>query len=472
LPRIGFFACGNLLRGSDRNHLAAPVSSLGAKIDDIIGRLDDIQIVFDHNDGIAGIRQTLQHVDQLVHIRNVQPGCRFIENIDRSARGAAGKLGGKLHALSLTAGKRRRRLTDLNITEPDLAECLQLALNLWHIGEEFKSLFHRHFQHIVNIFSLIFNFQCFAIVALAVADLARNVNIGKKMHFDLLDSVAFARFAAAALDVEGKAAGVVAAQLCVLRGCVQLADIVEHAGIGCRIGARGSADRRLRNIDDLVQLADSADFAVFSGAGFSSVELCGKSFVENFIDKRRFSRAGNAGHTDEHAERKINRDVLQVILLRSDDGQHLAVSRTANRGNPDFLFPAQILPRDGARALHDFACRAGTNNFAAVNSRSGANVDDRIGRKHGILVVFHHQYRVANIAQMLERCKQLVVIPLMQPDARFIQNIDHAHQRRTDLRRKADALTFAAGKRCRRTGKREIIQPDVLQEGKAAADFL
>ncbi len=52
-----------------------------------------------------------------------------------------------------------------------------------------------------------------AIVALAVADVAGDVDVGQEVHLDLDQAVALARLAAAALDVEAEPAGLVAARL-------------------------------------------------------------------------------------------------------------------------------------------------------------------------------------------------------------------------------------------------------------------
>ncbi len=85
--------------------------------------------------------------------------------------------------------------------------------------------------------------------------------------------------------------------------------------------------------------------------------------------------------------------------------------------------------------------------------------------------MLHHKHGVADIAQLFERGDKLFVIPLMQPYGRLIQNVHNADKRAADLRGKAYALRFAAGKRSRAAGKRKIPQPDVFQEGKAGIDL-
>ena len=59
----------------------------------------------------------------------------------------------------------------------------------------------------------------------------------------------------------------------------------------------------------------------------------------------------------------------------------------------------------------------------------------------------------------------------MQSDARFVENIQHTDQARTDLRRQANALRFAAGKRTRRSIEREVRQADVLQKAQPFANL-
>ena len=58
--------------------------------------------------------------------------------------------------------------------------------------------------------------------------------------------------------------------------------------------------------------------------------------------------------------------------------------------------------------------------------------------------MLHHQHRIAQIAQTLQALQEPLVIPLMQADARLVQDVQHADQPRADLRRQADALPFAA----------------------------
>src|SRR6185437_7909909 len=102
--------------------------------------------------------------------------------------------------------------------------------------------------------------QSLAVVAGAVADVAGDIDVGEEVHLDLDQPVALARLAPAALDVEAEAAGLVAARLALRQAGEPVADLGEGAGVGCGVGARGAADRRLVDVDDLVEIFEAGDF--------------------------------------------------------------------------------------------------------------------------------------------------------------------------------------------------------------------
>ena len=61
---------------------------------------------------------------------------------------------------------------------------------------------------------------------------------------------------------------------------------------------------------------------------------------------------------------------------------------------------------------------------------------------------------------------------MMQSNGRLIQHIQHAAKFRADLRRQADALAFAAGKRCGGAVERNVSEADGIQELQALGDFV
>ena len=65
--------------------------------------------------------------------------------------------------------------------------------------------------------------------------------------------------------------------------------------------------------------------------------------------------------------------------------------------------------------------------------------------------MLHDDQRIAEIAQMLERVEQLVIVSLVQSDTRLVQNVGDSDETGTDLCRKTDTLRLTAGKRTGRT---------------------
>ena len=67
--RLG--VCRHFLGCSRRDHRAAPVAPFGAEIDQVIRGLDDVEIMFDHQDRIAQFHEARKHVEQLVNVGEV-----------------------------------------------------------------------------------------------------------------------------------------------------------------------------------------------------------------------------------------------------------------------------------------------------------------------------------------------------------------------------------------------------------------
>src|SRR4029077_7334144 len=115
----------------------------------------------------------------------------------------------QLDPLGLAPGQGGRRLTELDVVEPDVVEGLELAAQLRDLGEEGECLLDRHRQHVRDGLALEANLERLAVVAGALAGLAGDVDVGQEVHLDLDLSVALAGFAAAPADVEREPAGLV-----------------------------------------------------------------------------------------------------------------------------------------------------------------------------------------------------------------------------------------------------------------------
>ena len=105
-------------------------------------------------------------------------------------------------------------------------------------------------------------------------------------------------------------------------------------------------------------------------------------------------------------------------------------------------------------------------------SGSGADIDDTVCSTHGIFIMLHHDQTVAKITETHQCPQKLVIISLVKPDTRLIQDICNPHKPGSDLCGKTDSLCFPTRKCSCRTSQCQIIQSYIYQEAKPGTDFL
>ena len=116
--------------------------------------------------------------------------------------------------------------------------------------------------------------------------------------------------------------------------------------------------------------------------------------------------------------------------------------------------------------------RPGHHDVAAVLASPRADVHHPVRGPDGVLVVLDHDQRVAQVAQPQQGLEQPVVVPLVQPDGRLVQHVEHADQAGADLGREPDPLRLAAGQRAGGPVQRQVVQADVEQEAEPGIDLL
>ena len=338
--------------------------------------------------------------------------------------------------------------------------------------EEVGGLGDRHLEHFGDVLALVVHAQRVAVVALAVAHLAVDVHVGQEVHLDLDRAVARARLAAPALDVEAEPAGLVPAHLRLARLAEERADAVEDARVGRRVRARRAADRRLVDVHDLVEVVETRHPSVLAGDPTRTVQLGREHFVEDAVDQRRLARAAHPGDGGEHAERELGGDVLQIVLARADDGEHaLLVDLAALLRRLDHAPAAEVRTRQRPLLVEKRRQRPGVDDLAALDAGTRPDVDDPVGRLHGLFVVLDDDERVPEALQVHERLDEAPVVALVQPDRRLVEHVQHSREPRPDLRRETDALRFAARQRPRGAAEAEVVQPHLDEEVEARADL-
>ncbi len=129
------------------------------------------------------------------------------------------------------------------------------------------------------------------------------------------------------LTLNEKRPGPEAARLRLRQHREQLADEGEQPGVGRRVRSRRPADRRLIDLDHLVELLDALDGRVRARFVGRAVEHARERSVENLVDERRLARSADAGDRRQHAERERDVDVLEVVRARALDDDLRRASR-------------------------------------------------------------------------------------------------------------------------------------------------
>src|SRR5690606_26118537 len=451
---------------------AAAGSALGAQVDDPVGRLDHVEVVLDDDDRVALLDEAVQDLEQLAHVFEVQTRRRLVEHVDAAALAALLQLGRELDALRLAARQRRGRLAEPNVAEAHVDERLHVAVDRLDRLEELGGLGDRHLEHLGDVLALVVHLERVAVVALAAADLAVDVDVGQEVHLDLQRAVARARLAAPALDVEAEAPGLVAAHLRLGRLGEEVADAVEHARVRRGVRPRRAADRRLVDVHDLVEVLEARDALVLARHRARAVELLRKHLVEDVVDERRLAGSAHARDGREDAERDLGVDVLEVVLAGAHDAQHaLLVDLAALRGRLDLPAAREVVARDRALLRRQLGIRPRVDDLAAALARKGPDVDDPVARLDRLLVVLDDDERVAEVAQRLERLDEAAVVALVQADRRLVEHVEHARESRADLGREADALRLAARQGSRRAAECQIVEAHAQEELEAHADL-
>ena len=428
-------------------------------------------MVLDDQHGVAKIDQAVQHVKQLAHVVEMQSRRWLIQDVQRAAGLAFGKFARQFDALGFAAGKRRRGLPQRYVAESHVHQRRKLLLNLGNVFQEFKRLGARQVQYVADRMSLVAHGERLGIVAATAAHFAHHINIGKKIHFDAPQAVALASFAAPAFHVEAEAARAVAALARLREHGKQVADGRKHSGVGRRVRTRRAANRRLIDLNDLVDVFGAEDLPMRGGRFRGTIELLRQRAIQNIVHQRGFAGAGNPGDHREQAQRKGDVNLLEIVRCGSQDLNGFAVLAAPFFRHRNFRRAPQVLPGQRLSRGFDLFRLALRNQIAAGVPRARAEIHHKIRPANGVFVMLDHQHRVAQVAKVFERAEQPRIVARVQPDARLIEHVEHAAQSRANLRSQANPLCFAAGERSRRALQAQVAQAHGEKKVDALRDF-
>src|SRR6476620_151178 len=93
--RVALLRLGKLLRRARRHDPPAAGTAVRTEVHDPVRALDDVQVVFDGDHGVALVHEALQHHEQLADVLEVQAGGRLVQHVDAAPVRALLELGGQ-----------------------------------------------------------------------------------------------------------------------------------------------------------------------------------------------------------------------------------------------------------------------------------------------------------------------------------------------------------------------------------------
>ena len=218
------------------------------------------------------------------------------------------------------------------------------------------------------------------------------------MHLDLNLSVALACFAATAAHVKGETSRRVAARLRLRRTRKQRAKIIPQANVRSRVGTRRAANRRLVDIDNLIDTLDALDFLIRTHRARRTVNGIRKGRCDSVGNQGALTRSRHAGNDRKRTKLDLGGNVFEVVGAGARDLKAAATGLAALIGNPDHSFAGQISARHRLGTRHDIGRRSRRDYVSAVHARAGAHVDHIVGSTNRILIMLDDDDGIADIA--------------------------------------------------------------------------
>src|SRR5664279_373948 len=155
MPGIAAFGSGYDFRHTCRENSTAAITALRAKVDDPVSSFYDIKIVFNDDDGVAVVGQTMQNLQEHFDILKVQARGRFVKYVQCSAGVTFRQFECQFDALCFTPRERCSRLAERDIRETDVDKCLQLAGDDRYGIEKLSRLFNGHLKYFVDVLAFV-----------------------------------------------------------------------------------------------------------------------------------------------------------------------------------------------------------------------------------------------------------------------------------------------------------------------------
>jgi hypothetical protein len=310
---VGFFRAGGSLMfdgcfdgvfhdvfgGPLNDDLSAADTGFWSEVDDPVGSFDDIEVMFDDDDGISLFDEAIEDAEEFEDIVEVESGGGFVEQVECASAVGSAEFGGQFDALGFAAAECGCGLSESEVSESDGIEGGEWCADAGDVGEQFKGTADGHIEDVGDAAVIEADGECFGVEAFAAAGGAFDPDIREEVHFDLFLTHAFAVFAATARFVEAEAARFEAADAGFGHAAKEVANFVEESDVGCGVGSGSGPDGVLIDGDDSAEVFEAVEFAEGSGVLCGEAEFAGDGGCEGIHHQGAFPGAADAGDAGE-----------------------------------------------------------------------------------------------------------------------------------------------------------------------------
>ncbi len=135
------------------------------------------------------------------------------------------------------------------------------------------------------------------------------------------------------------------------------------------------------------------------------------------------------------------------------------------------FFSGEIASGDRGGIFRDLPRGTLGQDLSAVASGPRAHVDHMVGPGDRLFVVFDDDHRISQVAKVKERFEELPVVPGMESDGGFVEDVEDSREPGPDLCGQPDPLGFSARKGLGGAREGQVVHAHFGEEVQAAPDL-
>ncbi len=151
---IAMFNGKDLVTRTCEYQIPSLIATLRPDVDDGVSIGDDIEIVLDDEYRVPLLHESIEYIEELLHIREVETCCWLIEDIESLSCRSLGEVECELDTLRLSTRERRCGLSERDIAETDIDEDIEHSFDTREADKEYTRILDRHIEYFGDIFSL------------------------------------------------------------------------------------------------------------------------------------------------------------------------------------------------------------------------------------------------------------------------------------------------------------------------------